>query len=423
MSSVPPSLSATQVPRSGIRAMFDAAAQIPDVISLAVGEPSETAELHVVAAAERAIRDGRTHYTDVLGIPEFRQAATRYTRQVRGLSYNPESEVQAVPGATLGLYLALRAILNPGDEVIVPSPAFASYDAQIALAGGKAVHVPVHPENGMRVDARDIARAVTDRTRALILNSPSNPTGAITPADELIHIAHICEAENLWAISDDVYHAFIYGDDTRHRTIAPSIAAVPGMRERTIIVDSLSKTFAMTGWRIGYLLGPATLIEHTAAIAEQIHSSISAPSQYAAVAALTGPLDGVTARHARYARQRELLLDTLQGAEALTAIPPEGAFYAFVDVRGTGLSSAEFSHRLLHEHHVAVVPGEAFGHAGEGFVRVSFVGAEAGLREALKRMVRFACRPTEQISRRPHRAAHIASLPPQRILASPPPHS
>lgn len=382
----PLSRSAHAIERSGIRDVFDRAARIPDVISLALGEPTETAAAHIVAAAEQATRDGLTHYTDILGIPEFRQAASTYTQRVKGLHYSAATETQVIPGATLGLYLTFRAILDPGDEVIVPSPAFTSYDAQVTLAGGRPIHVPLRPENGMRLDADDIAAAITPRTRAIIINNPSNPTGAVTPAAELERIGALCETHNLWAISDEVYHPFVYTNDRP----APSIAAAIGMRERTVIVESLSKTFAMTGWRIGYLHGPASLIEQTAAIAELIHSSINAPAQYAAVAALTGPLDGVVAQRERYRDQRDLVLAELGGSDAVRPLTPDGAFYAFVDIRRTGLTSDDFAQTLLDEWHVAVVPGTAFGAAGEGFVRVSYAGDTAQLREGLRRLRIFA---------------------------------
>lgn len=382
------SRSAARIERSGIRDVFDRAAQIDDVISLALGEPSETAQEHVVEAASAAEHAGLTHYTDVLGIPEFRKAAADYTRSVKGLPYSAETETQGVPGATLGLYLAFRAILDPGDEVIVPSPAFTCYGAQIALAGGRAVPVRLRPENGMRLNADDIAHAITPRTRAIVLTTPSNPTGAVTGRGELAAIARLCERYDLWAISDEVYHPFVYTGAPG--TVAPSIAAAPGMRDRTVIIESLSKTFAMTGWRVGYLHGPAALVEQTAAIAELIHSSLNAPAQYAAVAALTGPHDEVAARRERYRSQRDLVVSEISASATLETLPPEGAFYAFVDVRATGLDSDQFAARLLDEWHVAVVPGTAFGAEGEGFVRLSYAGDPDELREGLRRMVLFA---------------------------------
>lgn len=375
------------VPRSGIRDVFDRAGAIPDAISLAVGEPGRTAPEYVVEAAARAARAGLTHYTDVLGIPELRGAAARYTSRVKGLRYSPDTEIQATPGATFGLFLSLTAVVEAGDEVLVPSPHFTSYDAEIQLTGAKPVYVPLRPENGFRLNADDLARAITPRTKAILLNSPGNPTGAVTGAEELARIADLCIDNDLWAISDEVYHPFVYVDGME---VAPSIAAVPGMRDRTIVVDSLSKTYAMTGWRVGYLLAPAEVIEETSKIAELVHSSINAPAQYAAAAALDGPMDVVHETRAEYRRKRDLVISALSGVPTLSFATPEGAFYAFVDVRGTGLSAQDFGTGLLEQAKVAVVPGNAFGDAGAGFVRLSFAGAEDDLVEGLARLAAFA---------------------------------
>ncbi len=384
-----PPLADRHIERSGIREISSRADEIPDVISLALGEPTETAEPHVVEAAARAARDGLTRYTDALGVPEFRRAAADYTRRVKGLRYSPLTETQVIPGATFGLFLAVAAVAGPGDEVIVPSPAFTSYDPQIQLAGATSVHVRLRPEQEMRLDADTIEAAVTPRTRAILINSPSNPIGAVTPREDLERLAEVALRHNLWVISDEVYHSFVF-PSTGVGAVAPSIAQVDGMREHTIIVESLSKTFAMTGWRIGYLHGPHPLIDHTATLAELVHSSVNGPAQYAGIAALTGSLQQVGLRRERYARNRDLVLAELASAEQLTPIPPEGAFYAFVGVRPTGLSSHDFSLRLLEEEHVATVPGEAFGPEGAGFVRISYAGDEPALREGLRRMVRFS---------------------------------
>lgn len=395
MDAVRLSATARAVPRSGIRDVFDRAARIPGAISLAVGEPGATAPDHVVQAGNAAAAAGLTHYTDVLGVPELRRAAASYSARVKGLRYDPDTEIQATPGATLGLYLALQTILDPGDEVVVPSPHFTSYDAQIQLCGGRPVYVPLRPERGFRLTAADIAAAITPRTRAVIVNSPGNPTGAVTGAAELQRIARLCQEHDLWALSDEVYHPFVFEPEARAAAdgrlpAAPSIAAVPGMKARTIVADSLSKTYAMTGWRIGYLLAPATVIEQTSKLAELINSSLNAPAQYAAVAALTGPDDFVRAAASEYRAKRDLVVAGLTGCPTVRLAAPEGAFYAFVDVRPTGLGSAEFSRRLLDEQHVAVVPGETFGAAGAGFVRVSFAGDADELVAGVRRLAEFA---------------------------------
>ena len=278
----PASLSAEalNIPRSGIRDVFDRVERVPDAISLTVGEPSATAAPHLVAAACEAAQAGRTRYTNVLGVPEYRKAVADYSARVKGLTYDPETEIQAVDGATIGLFLALKAVVGTGDEVIIPSPFFTSYDAEVMLCGGRPVTVALRPEHGMRVNAADIEAAITPRTRAVIINSPGNPTGAVTSAAELARIAEVCKQHNIWAISDEVYHPFVFGETFGETlggeaAVAPSIAAVPGMKDRTIVVESLSKTYAMTGWRIGYLLAPEAVIEQTGKIAELMHSSVN----------------------------------------------------------------------------------------------------------------------------------------------------
>lgn len=378
-------------PRSLIRDVFDKAARIPGVISLALGEPSVTAPEHVVEAGTDAIRRGLTHYTDVLGIPEYRQAVSGYARRVKGLEVDPETEIQATPGATLGLFLALQVLLDPGDEVAVFSPAFGTYEAQIILTGGVPLRIPLRREAGMRMEASELERLVTPRTRAVILNSPGNPTGAVTGADELARIARVCMDHDLWAISDEVYHPFVF--DTAaptHIVAAPSIASVEGMRERTIVVDSLSKTFAMTGWRIGHLLAPHAVIEESSKIAEQMNSSLNAPAQYAGAAALDGPVEPVLRMRSRYEAARNQVVDILRDHPTLSVNASMGAFFALVDVRATGMGSAQFADRLLDEAQVAVVPGVAFGPAGEGLVRVSFAGDPVEVVTGVERMADMA---------------------------------
>ncbi len=385
---------ATEIPRSGIRDVFDRVEQIPDAISLCLGEPGETASAHIVEAACDSLNAGKTKYTDVLGIPEFRNAAAAYTRRVKGLDYDAETEIQAVDGATIGLYLAIKSVVDPGDEVIIPSPYFTSYDAEVLMCDAVPVTVALKPEHGMHVNAEEIRKAITPRTRAIIINSPCNPTGAVTTAEELAEVAKLCQEFDLWVISDEVYHPFVFASapdvQPEGKAVAPSIAAVEGMKDRTIIVESLSKTYAMTGWRIGYILAPSHVIEQTSKIAEMMHSSVNSTAQYGGVAALTGPQDHVREMREEYRAKRSLVLDALADCKAVRLIEPQGAFYVFVDVRPTGLTSEEFSKRLLEEEKVAVVPGEAFGKEGSGFVRLSYAGKPEELSEGVKRLRKFA---------------------------------
>lgn len=386
--SMPISSTVKAVPRSGIRDVFDRALAADDVISLCVGEPGQTAAPYIVEAAVQAARDGKTKYSNINGIPAFREAAADYTRRVKHLDYDPRTEIQAVDGGTIGLFLTISTVVAPGDEVIVPSPYFTSYTASVIMCGGKPVPVALKPEHGMHLNAADIEAAVTDRTRAIIINSPGNPSGAVTTADELAHIARICVEHNIWAISDEVYHSIVY--NAAPGEAAPSIAAAPGMKERTIIVDSLSKTYAMTGWRIGYLLAPAQVIEQTGKSAENLHSSVNSLSQYAGIAAMLGSQEMVEQIRQEYIAKRQIVVNALAGSPVLRLVEPEGAFYAFVDVRGTGLDSDDFSRRLLDEQRVAVVSGEAFGEEGRGFVRLSYAGDADELREGLRRLRTFA---------------------------------
>ena len=385
---------AIAIPRSGIRDVFDRVEQIPDAISLCLGEPGETASPHIVEAACASLKAGKTKYTDVLGIPEFRNAAAAYTKRVKGLNYNADTEIQAIDGATIGLYLAIKAVVDPGDEVIIPSPYFTSYDAEVLMCDAVPVTVALKPEHGMHVNAEDIRKAITPRTRAIIINSPCNPTGAVTTAEELAEVAKLCQEFNLWVISDEVYNPFVFASDPESEpegnAVAPSIAAAPGMKDKTIVVESLSKTYAMTGWRIGYILAPSQVIEQTSKIAEMMHSSVNSTAQYGGVAALTGPQDHVRNMREEYREKRKLVIEALDNCEAVHLIEPQGAFYVFVDVRPTGLTSEEFSKKLLEEEKVAVVPGEAFGKEGSGFVRLSYAGKTEELKEAVARMRKFA---------------------------------
>ncbi|MCH4209757.1 pyridoxal phosphate-dependent aminotransferase [Bifidobacterium sp.] len=391
------------IPRSGIRAVFDQVEAYPDAISLCVGEPSETAAPHIVDAACDSIRRGQTKYTNVLGIEEFREAAARYNLEAKGIRYDPAKEIQATAGATFALFLALKAVADPGDEVIIPSPFFTSYAAETLLCGAKPVTVALRPEHRMQLNADDIEAAITPRTRAVIINSPGNPTGAVTPHEELERIAQVCMRHNIWAISDEVYHPFVFADGM---DAAPSIANVDGMKERTIVVESLSKTFAMTGWRIGYLLAPAQIIEHTGTIAELMQSSVNATAQYAGTAALAGPRDHIAAMREDYRVKRQIVLDELAASDVLSLIEPQGAFYAFVDIRATQLDSQDFAVRLLHDERVAVVPGDAFGHEGAGFARLSYAGDADELREGVRRLRDFAERICDPLPGSRTRAYH-----------------
>ena len=399
----PASLSAEalNIPRSGIRDVFDRVERVPDAISLTVGEPSATAAPHIVAAACEAAQAGRTRYTNVLGVPEYRKAVADYSARVKGLTYDPETEIQAVDGATIGLFLALKAVVGTGDEVIIPSPFFTSYDAEVMLCGGRPVTVALRPEHGMRVNAADIEAAITPRTRAVIINSPGNPTGAVTSAAELARIAEVCKQHNIWAISDEVYHPFVFGETFGETlggeaAVAPSIAAVPGMKDRTIVVESLSKTYAMTGWRIGYSASNPALAK---VMANYLSHSTSAPStisQHAAITALTGPQEDMQVMKEAFEKRRDHLVERMNRIEGVSCIKPEGAFYVMMNMTGfigktmygKVIESAEdFSQLFLEKGLVATVPCTAF--AAPGFVRWSYATSLTEIDKGLDRLEVF----------------------------------
>lgn len=357
-----------------------------DVLSFAVGEPSFSAAPHVVDAGERALRETPMHYTDVAGVPALRKAVAEYTRAQKHVVYDGRTETQVTHGATAALSMAFTALVEPGSEVILGSPYFATYINMTKTAGGQPVSVPLRAADGFRHSADAIAKAITPQTRVIVINSPSNPTGAVTPRDELERIAQVAIDNDLWVISDEVYHRYIYGD-----TEFASIAAVPGMKERTVLIDSFSKTYAMTGWRIGYMHGPAQFIAETSALAEAVTSSNNSASQAAALAALTGPQGFLDEMKASYAANRQIVIEAVDSSDGLLRLPAaEGAFYAFIDISRTGLSSHDFAIRLLERHHVAVVPGSAFGTEGEGYIRVSYVGAPEDIRAGMATVVAFA---------------------------------
>ena len=347
--------------------------------------PRATAAPHIVEAACRSIREGHTTYTNVLGIEPFREAVAAYSEKVKGLRYDVDTEIQAVDGATIGLFLAMKALLDAGDEVILPSPYFTSYDAEALMCGGVPVPVALKPEHQMRLNADDIEAAITPRTKAVLLNSPGNPSGAVTPLSELERIADVCIRHDIWAISDEVYHPFVFDGSA---SIAPSIAAVDGMHERTVVVESLSKTFAMTGWRMGYVCGPAPILQQMLKLHQFGIMSAPTTSQYAAIEAMRNGDVDIEKMRDEYDGRRRYLVEGLRRI-GLPCFEPKGAFYVFPDIRGTGLTSDEFCERFLMEEKVAVISGAAFGPGGEGFIRCCYATSMKDIAEALTRMDNF----------------------------------
>ena len=370
---------------SGIRMFFEIAATMKDVISLGIGEPDFDTPEPIIQAGIEALRRGETHYTSNHGLLVLRQAISDHLKRLYDVEYFAQSEIIVTVGVSEALYLVFAAILDPDDEVIIPTPCFVSYQAEVALAGGVPVEIATFADDHFVPRIEDIEAAITPKTRAIFIGSPSNPTGAVYPREFLVKLAALVEKHNLMVISDEIYDRLVYG--TEH-VCFPSL---PGMQDRTILMGGFSKAYAMTGWRIGFAAGPKEIIAGMVRVHQ--YSVMSAPtvSQYAALSALMIGEPYVQEMLREYDRRRKLIVNGLNTI-GLKTFEPKGAFYAFPDLRSTGLSDDEFCNRLLKEEHVAMVPGNAFGDAGLGFARVSYATAYEKLEEALVRIDRFVKR-------------------------------
>ncbi len=370
------------VPPSGIRKYFDIAATMKDVISLGIGEPDFVTPPPILQAGIEALQRGETHYTSNSGIAELRRAVAANLERLYGVSYDPEAELLMTVGVSEALYLALTALLDPGDEVIVPQPCFVAYTAEVAFAGGVPVTIPTHVEDNFQVTADAIARKLTPRTKALLIGYPNNPTGAVMSRENLSQIAALAEQHDLIVISDEIYDRLVYGGEH------VCFAALPGMRARTITLGGFSKSHAMTGWRLGYAAGPAEILGAMRKVHQYTIMSAPTSAQFAALEAFSSGEPFVQQMVAEYDRRRQLLVKGLN-ALGLDCFEPKGAFYAFPSVAKSGLDDTAFADTLLDEEHVAVVPGSAFGEGGAGFVRLSYATAYEKIEEALNRFERF----------------------------------
>ncbi len=374
------------VPPSGIRRYFDIAATMEDVISLGIGEPDFVTPVPILQAGVASLNRGHTAYTSNAGMLELREAVTQKLHTLyNGPQYDAEQEVLITVGVSEAMYLIMQAILDPGDEVIVPQPCFVSYTASVLLAGGTVVDIPTHAADNFRVHPQDIEAAITPRTKALLIGFPSNPTGAVMDEAGLMQLAALAEKHDLLVISDEIYDRLVYGD---HRHVM--FAALPQMRERTVHLGGMSKDYAMTGWRIGYALGPADLIGAMRKIHQYLIMSAPTTGQEAALEALTNPAveEYVMQMVASYDARRRLIVNGLNEI-GLDCFEPKGAFYAFPSIAKTGMDEHEFVERLLMEERVAVVPGSAFGAGGEGHVRCAYAASMENIEKALERMYRF----------------------------------
>lgn len=357
-------------------------AQGREIIHLQIGEPDFDTPPHVVEAAAKALRDGQTHYCPAPGIPQLREAAAAYLSRSRGITVDP-ANVLVTPGAKPFLFYGVLATCNPGDEVIYPNPGFPIYESVIRWAGATPVPLPLTEERGFAFTAEEVASRLTPRTRLVILNSPANPTGGVVPAEVIDELAEVLAGHDCWILTDEVYSEMAY--DGEHR----SIASHEALRDRVILLDGFSKTFAMTGWRLGYAAVPTPLVEPLTRLFINCHSCTAPATQLAGVAALEGPWDAVYAMLDEFKARRRLVVDRLNTLPGVTCVEPAGAFYAFPNITGTGMRARELQDRLLEEEGIAMLAGTAFGEYGEGYMRVSYANSRENLSAALDKVDEF----------------------------------
>lgn len=370
------------VPPSGIRRFFDIAATMKDVISLGIGEPDFVTPERILNAGIESLKRGETAYTSNSGILELRQALSRHYTNLYKVTYDPDTEILITIGASEALYLAMTAVLDPGDEVIVPQPCFVAYMPEVSFAGGVPVPIATHVEHDFQVTAAEIEAAITPKTKAILIGYPNNPTGAVASRERLLEIAQLAEKYDLLVISDEIYDRLVYN----HQHVC--FAALPNMRERTITLGGFSKDYAMTGWRVGYAAAPAEILAAMRKVHQYTIMSASTTAQMASIEALNTGEEYVQKMVGEYDRRRKLLVGGLNTL-GLDCFEPKGAFYAFPAIAKSGMDENNFAELLLQEEQVAVVPGSAFGESGVGYVRMCYATAYEKIEEALNRMERF----------------------------------
>lgn len=367
---------------SGIRKFFDLVSEMEDVISLGVGEPDFDTPWHIRDEGIYALERGKTFYTSNAGLKELREEICNYLNRRIGVNYNPLSEVIVTVGGSEAIDIGLRAMINPADEVIIPQPAYVSYEPCAILAGAKPVIINLKAENNFRLTKEELLDAITDKTKVLILPFPNNPTGAILEKEDLEDIAEVCIEKNIYVLSDEIYSELTYKGEHA------SIASIKGMQERTILINGFSKSYAMTGWRLGYACGPSEIIKQMTKIHQFAIMCAPTTSQYAAVEALKNGDEDVAMMRDAYNERRRFLINAFKEM-GLECFEPYGAFYVFPCIKEFGMTSEEFATRFLEEEKVAAVPGSAFGISGEGFLRISYAYSIENLREAMIRLARF----------------------------------
>ncbi len=379
----------TEIKPSGIRKFFDIVSEMPHAISLGVGEPDFDTPWHVRAEGIASLEKGKTFYTSNSGLIELRQEICKWYKRKYDVDYDYKKEALLTVGGSEGIDVALRAMLDYGDEVIIPQPCYVSYVPCVELAGGVPVTIELKNENEFRLTPQELLDAITDKTKILVLAFPSNPTGAIMTREDLEPIAKICQEKDIFVISDEIYSELTYGNE-KHC----SIASIPGMKERTIVINGFSKAYAMTGWRLGYALAPEIIATQMTKIHQFAIMCAPTTSQYAAISAIKHGDSDIEKMRTSYNQRRRYLLNAFREMN-LPCFEPKGAFYMFPCIREFGISSDEFATRLLKEEELAVVPGTAFGDCGEGFLRISYAYSIEQLREAMERLDRFITRLRE----------------------------
>ena len=376
---------------SGIRKFFDLAAEMPECISLGVGEPDFKTPWAVREAGIESLEHGRTRYTSNAGLKELRAEIARYLDRRMGLKYDPAKEVLVTVGGSEAIDMCIRTLVQPGDEVIIPEPCFVCYEPITTLSGGVPVHVACRQEDEFRLRAEALKAAITPKTKLVIMPFPNNPTGAVMEREDLEAIAEVLRGTNIMVLSDEIYAELNYG-------LRPhvSIASLPGMAERTIVVNGFSKTYAMTGWRLGYVAGPADLIEAIGKINENSCSCVNTAVQWAGIEALSGEqtqpyLDMMVAS---FQERRDVVYRMINEIPGLSCVKPQGAFYAFVNIAGTGIKAADFATKLLRNYHVGLVPGTGFGPDCENYVRISYATSMENICEGIRRIGRFVADET-----------------------------
>ena len=372
----------TEIKPSGIRKFFDLLGEMKDVVGLTVGQPDFDTPWHIRNAGIRSLEEGHTYYTSNNGIMEMRQEIANYQKRRFGLEYDAASEIIVTVGGSEAIDLALRALIEPGDEVIIPQPCFVCYEPLARLAGAVPVTVDLSADNGFKLTAEQLKGAITEKTKMLILAFPNNPTGSVLRKDDLEELATVLRETNIVVLSDEIYAELTYGE--KHI----SIASLEGMRERTIIANGFSKAYAMTGWRMGYTLAPKYFTEQMAKIHQYGIMSAPTTSQYASIEALKNGDADIEYMKSEYEARRRLIVSELNRI-GIETFMPEGAFYVFADLRKFGLDDETFCERLLYEHKCAIVPGSAFGESGRGFARLSYAYSPAHIHKAIARIEEF----------------------------------